>query len=84
MFSNKRCLKGYLIFIKNFHQSVPNNHVFWNLGLSRLTSLQFILCNLAGFYKQAIPQSPTSHLWYYSTCSKQCQSRVFSNLCSML
>jgi hypothetical protein len=27
-------------------------------GLSRLTSLQFIPCHGAGFYKPAIPQSP--------------------------
>ena len=40
-----------------------------DFGLSRLTSLQFILCHVAGFYKPTIPQSPPSHLRDYSTCN---------------
>jgi hypothetical protein len=38
-------------------------------GLSRLTSLQFFLCHVAGFYKPTIPQSPPSNFWDYSTCN---------------
>ncbi len=38
-----------------------------DFGLNRLTSLQFILCHVAGFYKPTIPQSPPSHLRDYST-----------------
>ncbi len=38
-----------------------------NIGLSRLTSLQFILWYVAGFYKPAIPQSPSSYLQDYCT-----------------
>ncbi len=40
-----------------------------DFGLSRLTSLQFILCDVAGFYKLTIPQSLPSHLRDYSTCN---------------
>ncbi len=41
---------------------------FWTLdfGLSQLTSLQFILYHVSGFYKPTIPQSPPSHLQDYS------------------
>ncbi len=39
---------------------------FWDYGRSRLTSLQFILCHVAGFYKPTIPQSPPSHLQDYN------------------
>ena len=43
---------------------VLKNVFFWlDFGLSRLTSLQFILCHVAGFYKPTIPQSSHSHLW---------------------
>jgi hypothetical protein len=44
---------------------------FWTLdfGLSQLTSLQFIHCHVAGFYKLTIPQSPPSHLQDYSICN---------------
>jgi hypothetical protein len=38
-------------------------------GLSGLTSLQFIICHAAGFYKPTIPQSPPSHLRDNSTCN---------------
>jgi hypothetical protein len=34
---------------------------FLDFGLSWLTSLQFIVCYVAGFYKPTIPQSPPSH-----------------------
>ncbi len=40
---------------------------FLEFGLSRLTSLQFFLCRVAGFYKPTIPQSPPSNFWDYST-----------------
>jgi len=40
-----------------------------DVGLSWLTSLQFILCFVAGFYKPTIPQSPPSHSRDYSTCN---------------
>ncbi len=40
-----------------------------DFGLSRLTSLQFIQYNVAGFYNPTIPQSPPSHLRDYSTCN---------------
>jgi len=39
---------------------------FWTFGLSQLTSLQFILYHLAGFYKPTITQSVPSHLQNYS------------------
>jgi hypothetical protein len=42
---------------------------FGGVGLSRLTSLQFIQYHVAGFYKPTIPQSPPSHLRDYSTCN---------------
>jgi hypothetical protein len=42
---------------------------FLDFGLSWLTSLQFILCHVAGFHKPTIPQSLPSHLWDYSTCN---------------
>ena len=42
---------------------------FLDFGLSQLTSLQFIHCHVAGFYKPAIPQSPPSHLQDYSICN---------------
>ncbi len=38
-------------------------------GLSQLTSLQFILYHVAGFYKPTIPQSPPSHLQDHSICN---------------
>ena len=38
-------------------------------GLSRLTSLQFIQYQVAGFCKPTIPQSPPFHLQDYSTCN---------------
>jgi hypothetical protein len=44
-------------------------YYFFYFGLSRLTSLQFILCHVAGFYKLTIPQSPPSHLQDNSTCN---------------
>jgi len=48
---------------------VLKNVFFWlDFGLSRLTSLQFILCHVAGFYKPTIPQSLPSDLRDYSTC----------------
>jgi hypothetical protein len=40
-----------------------------DFGLSQLTSLQFIHCHVAGFYKPTIPQSPPSHLQDYSICN---------------
>ncbi len=46
-----------------------HNH-FWrqnNIGLSLLTSLQFIIWYVAGFYKPTIPQSPSSYLQDYCT-----------------
>jgi hypothetical protein len=43
--------------------------LFLDFGLSRLTSLQFILYHVPGFYKPTIPQSPPSHLRDYSTCN---------------
>jgi hypothetical protein len=42
---------------------------FLDLGLSQLTSLQFVHCHVAGFYKPTIPQSPPSHLQDYSICN---------------
>ena len=42
---------------------------FLDFGLSQLTSLQFIHCHVAGFYKPTIPQSPPSHLQDYSICN---------------
>ena len=36
---------------------------------SAQTSLQFILCQVAGFYESTIPQSPPSHLRDYTTCN---------------
>jgi hypothetical protein len=42
---------------------------FLDFGLSQLTSLQFIQCHVAGFYKPTIPQSPPSHLQDYSICN---------------
>jgi hypothetical protein len=38
--------------------------IFLDFCLSQLTSLQFILCYVAGF-----SQSPPSHLWDYSICN---------------
>jgi hypothetical protein len=38
------------------------------IRLSQLTSLQFILYLVAGFYKPTIPQSPPSHLQDNSIC----------------
>ncbi len=43
--------------------------LFCFFGLNQLTSLQFILYHVAGFYKLTIPQSPPSHLQDYSTCN---------------
>ncbi len=40
-----------------------------DFGLSWLTSLQFILCHVAGFYKLTIGQCSPSHLREYSTCN---------------
>jgi hypothetical protein len=40
-----------------------------DFGLSRLSSLQFIQYHVPGFCKPTIPQSPPSHLRYYSTCN---------------
>jgi hypothetical protein len=40
-----------------------------DFGLSQLTSLQFIHCHVARFYKPTIPQSPPSHLQDYSICN---------------
>jgi hypothetical protein len=48
---------------KNLH------FIFFDFGLSWLTSLHFILCHVAGFYKLTICQSPPSHLRDYSTCN---------------
>ncbi len=45
------------------------NNDFLDFGLSQLTSLQFIHCHVAGFYKPTIPQSPPSHLQDYSICN---------------
>jgi hypothetical protein len=42
---------------------------FLDFGLSQLTSLQFIHCHVAGFFKPTIPQSPPSHLQDYSKCN---------------
>ncbi len=54
----------------------PENNFFFfffggggEVGLIRLTSLQFIQYHVAGFYKPTIPQSPPSHLRDYSTCN---------------
>ncbi len=59
-----------------FHSFILITHIFfffffWTLdfGLSQLTSLQFIHCHVAGFYKPTIPQSPPSHLQDYSICN---------------
>jgi hypothetical protein len=48
-----------------------NNNIFFllDLGLNRLTSLQFIQYHVAGFYKPTTPQSPPSHLQDNSTCN---------------
>ncbi len=42
---------------------------FLDFGLSRLTSLQFILYHVAGYYKPTIPKSPPSHFQDNSTCN---------------
>jgi hypothetical protein len=42
---------------------------FLAFGISQLTSLQFILYHVAGFYNPTIPQSPPSHLQDYSKCN---------------
>jgi hypothetical protein len=42
---------------------------FLDFGLSQLTSLQFIHCHVAGFYKPTIPQSSPSHLQEFSICN---------------
>ncbi len=52
-------------------------------GLSRLTSLQFILNHEAGFYKPTIPQSPPSLLQDYSICNNA-RSEFFHEFCSKL
>jgi hypothetical protein len=51
---------GYLFFFFFF---------CWTFCLSRLTSLQFILYQLAGFHKPTISQSPPTHLQDYSICN---------------
>jgi hypothetical protein len=56
---------------------------FLDFGLSRLTSLQFILCHVAGFYKLTIPQSLPSHLRDYSTCNNA-RLEFSTNFCSKL
>jgi hypothetical protein len=59
----------------NLFPTLPNfNHFFFfflllDFGLSRLTSLQFLQYQVAGFYKPTIPQSPPSHLQDYSICN---------------
>jgi hypothetical protein len=57
----------------NISESLPSLFLFFSFfldfGISRLTSLHFILCHVAGLYKPTIPQSPPSHLWDYSTCN---------------
>jgi hypothetical protein len=43
--------------------------IFGDFGLSQLTNLQFILYDVAGFYKPTISQSPPSYLQDYSICN---------------
>ena len=52
-------------------------------GLSRLTSLPFIMCHAPGFYKSTIPQSPPFYLRDYSTCNNA-RLEFFHNFCSKL
>ncbi len=42
-------------------------YFFLDFGLSQLTSLQLIMCHVAGFYKPTILQSPPSYLQDYGT-----------------
>jgi hypothetical protein len=52
-------------------------YFFLDFGLSRLTSLQFIQYQVAGFYKPTIPQSPPSNLRDYSTCNNASKFLLF-------
>ncbi len=72
----KNCWKGnphLIVRTKNVQIFFKKpSHLSWNtffFSLSWLTSLQLILCHVAGFYKPTIPQSPPSHLRDYSTCN---------------
>ncbi len=57
-----------IIFIIHRIDSSPFFFFFFDFGISRLISLQFIQYHVAGFYEPTTPQSPPSHLRDYSTC----------------
>ncbi len=61
--------------------TLRDTSLFLDFGLSRLTSLQFILCHAAGFYQPTIPQNLPSHLKDYSTCNNA-RLEFFNNFCS--
>jgi hypothetical protein len=61
--------KLIILFSQRLTLNNPSTFFFFDFGLSRLTSLQFIQYYVAGFYKPKIPQSPPSHLPDYSTCN---------------